>query len=305
MTCGCTDVTAATELMHGVLDGEASDAQARQLQQLLAGDAQLREEYDALQGLFSALRQVPQREPPAGLAASVISALDARQISLQPQHQLSSRPRVISATPRESISRNSINTWLNGLVTNFLRSIDMSNQQTPSTFGNRKLWIGGAMAAVAVIVVAQFGFDGKTSAKDTIGTIAPADRYRAPQATAADVNVGTPNSGQNTQTNPTVQADAAQNASAQNASAQNASAQNASAQNASAQNASAQNASAQNASAQNASAQNASAQNASAQNASAQNASAQNAAAQNAAAQNAAAQNAAAKNAAAQSTATK
>ena len=54
------------------------------------------------------------------------------------------------------------------------------NQQTPRPAIKRKIWIGGAIAA-AVVVVAQFGLDGKADEKAVIGTIAPAERYRAPQ----------------------------------------------------------------------------------------------------------------------------
>ena len=175
-----------TDLMHAVLDGEASAAEAATLQRLLVADPAARAEFEALQHLFSGLASVPQRQPPEGLVAAVNAALDARQPALRQQPQLSLWSRVFASAPWE---------WISRISTNVVRNIDMS-QQPRSPFGNRKLWIGGAVAAAAVVVVAQFGFDSKPNEKDVIGTIAPAERYRAPQPTAADVKVGATAGGQ-------------------------------------------------------------------------------------------------------------
>ena len=61
------------ELMHAVLDGEATVAEARELEAVLARDARAREEYDELRHLFEGLRALPQPFPPEGLAASVLA----------------------------------------------------------------------------------------------------------------------------------------------------------------------------------------------------------------------------------------
>ena len=68
--------TPTTELMHRVLDCEATDAQAQHLQQILAADSTARAEFDTLQRLFSALGRVPQRQPPEGLVATVMAAVE-------------------------------------------------------------------------------------------------------------------------------------------------------------------------------------------------------------------------------------
>ena len=47
-----------------------------------------------------------------------------------------------------------------------------SDQPTPRPSIKRKTWIGGAIAAAAAAVVAQFGLDGKADEKGVIGTIA-------------------------------------------------------------------------------------------------------------------------------------
>jgi len=67
-----------TELMHAVLDGEATAAQAADLQQRLAADPAAQAEFDELQRLFNELGRVPARHPPEGLVASVMAAVGER-----------------------------------------------------------------------------------------------------------------------------------------------------------------------------------------------------------------------------------
>ncbi len=99
----------------------------------------------------------------------------------------------------------------------------MSDQQGNSN-GNRKLWIGGGIAAAAaVVIVSQFSVDFPPTGDATSGTIAPAQRYRAAQPTAQDVQVGTQSgaqSGQPTQAgdSSTVNAGSANQASSNQAS---------------------------------------------------------------------------------------
>ncbi|MES2960709.1 MAG: hypothetical protein V4792_21140 [Pseudomonadota bacterium] len=193
--------SATTELMHTVLDGEASEAQEQALQQLLSQDSSARAEYARVSQLFTDLGQVPQRHPPEGLVAAVMAAVD--------RNQLSSKPRVISAAPRDDVSRSFNNPRLITRLAAFLRSIDMSDQQPRSPFGNRKYWIGGATAAAALLVW-QFGFNSWPVEKDVMGTIAPADRYRAAQP--SDIKVGTSTGGQSGQGNSAMQTNAADGA---------------------------------------------------------------------------------------------
>ena len=65
----------------------------------------------------------------------------------------------------------------------------MSEQKGGS---KRKIWIGGAIAAAAVVLVLSSGIDFPPGTKDTSGTIVPATRYKAPQNTAEDVKLGAP-----------------------------------------------------------------------------------------------------------------
>jgi len=206
--------TATTELIHSVLDGEASDAQAQQLQHLLAADPAAHAEFDAVQRLFADLKSVPQRHPPEGLVAAVMAEVKVPAAKSRRSNQLFSWPRVFGTASRDTVSTTSPNPHRNTRLQSFFRSIDMS-QQTRSPFASRKIWIGGAIAAAAVVVVAQFGLDGKTNDKDVIGTIAPAERYRAPQPTAGDIKVGTTTTGQSGQPEATAPAESAQKAAAE------------------------------------------------------------------------------------------
>ena len=64
-----------TELMHAVLDGEASDAEARELEMRLAADPAARAEFEDWKRLFEALDAVPKEHAPEGLVASITSAM--------------------------------------------------------------------------------------------------------------------------------------------------------------------------------------------------------------------------------------
>jgi hypothetical protein len=181
-----------TALMHAVLDGEATPEQGRALMALLVEDAQARAEYDALHALVTELGQLPQRPVPAGFAGRVMAAIEA--------HQLSVRSRVI-----DSRSARGWSSW----VTETLRQA-LLPEPTWSGTSMKKIWIGGAVAALAVIAVAQFGFGGKTSDKDTMGTVVPAERHRAAQPSAGDVGVATGTGGTATTAQPATPAAAAQ-----------------------------------------------------------------------------------------------
>lgn len=177
----------ATVLMHAVLDGEADQAQVRELNVMLANDPVARAEFVSLEALFKSLDGMPPHNPPDSLYASVMAAVDAAPPARRKRRrQLFSLPRVFGSAPRVSVPRPS-QRWKP-----FTWSQDMS-KQTSSPFGNRKLWIGGATAtAAAALVVWQFGFDQWPREKDVMGTIAPAERYRAPQPGAADIKVEAP-----------------------------------------------------------------------------------------------------------------
>ena len=66
----------------------------------------------------------------------------------------------------------------------------MSEQSSRRTFANRKAWVGGGIAVAVAVVVTQVALDFPLS-KDVVGTIIPAQRYRAPQNGSEQVQLGT------------------------------------------------------------------------------------------------------------------
>ena len=160
-----------TELMHAVLDGEASAGDARRLELQLAADPAARAEFEEWKLLFSALAEVPKEHVPEGLVASVSAAAPAAR---RDAHQPFSIRRVLgdtSATPS--------------------RSVKMTQESSRRIFAHRKAWLGAGVAAAAAVVVAQVAFDFPI-AKDVTGTVIPAQRYRAEQNGSEQVQVGTP-----------------------------------------------------------------------------------------------------------------
>ena len=181
------------QLMQAVLDGEASPDQARDLEQLLAADPAARARFEEFTRLFRDLGGMPRVQPPDGFGAAVMERVALRPPRNGGWRQLFSLSRV---------SRGSVNGsrgFTPGLSARAHRGFQpgphtgdfkMSDQQGNSK-GNRKLWIGGGIAAAAaVVIVSQFGIDYPATGEATSGTIAPAQRYRAAQPTAQDVQVG-------------------------------------------------------------------------------------------------------------------
>jgi len=118
------------ELMHAVLDGEATAAQKRELDQRLTSDPAARTEFDALRAIFAELEAMPSAHPPEGLVASVMADL--------PAHQLSRPSRVIGATGDASSNANTLRRTYRSWPF-FPGSESMSEQ---SRFKRKGLWIG-------------------------------------------------------------------------------------------------------------------------------------------------------------------
>jgi hypothetical protein len=293
--------SAYTPLMHAVLDGEAGPGEAAELARLLAANPAAQAEFDELQRLFEGLKAIPKVYPPEGLVHAVMTALPAgspvKRHDSGGIRQPFSSSRVIGAMGEHSMEAPATIPGKSATVHPisqrgpYFRGDKNMSEQNTSSVGNRKIWIGAGVAAAAVIVAVSTGVL-PPSGKDTAGTIVPAQRYMAPQGTAADVKLGNPSATSSTTAIPAAQ-DAAANAA--NAAAAN------SANAAAANSANAAAANSANAAASNAAAASAANKAASSAASSAANAAAANSA--NSAASNAA--NAAASNAAAASAANK
>src|SRR6185503_19495222 len=159
-----------TELMHAVLDGEATPAEARNLERILAADADARAEFDSLRVLFDELKGVPQALPPEGLVASVMADL--------PSSQLSAPSRVIGA-------RAQAGSPISDMARRESRSVPFSGSRLMK---RKVIFVGAGVAALAVILLASSGIDFPPGGTNTTGAIVPAQRFRADQPATTGVS---------------------------------------------------------------------------------------------------------------------
>ena len=202
-------------LMHTVLDGEATEAEARELDRLVAAEPAARTELERLRTLFDGLSRMPKAFPPEGLVASVMANIPQNSPPQGRPDQLSLRSRVIGlawmkargTSPGKSATdlpadQPGIN----------LREWKM-NEQNSSPSRKRNVLIGGAIAIAAALVALSYTIDFPPGAQNTVGTIVPAQRFRAAQPTADEIKVG----GQAATQSVPLQAGSAANAAANSA----------------------------------------------------------------------------------------
>ena len=224
-----------TELMHAVLDGEATPGETRELDRLVAADPAARAKFDELRRLFDGLAGVPMAFPPEGLVAAVMAAVPQNAMRRGRLGQLFLPSRVITDKSSEIRAEGPGTSAAVQRVSQsgpFSRGKNMS-EQTSGSFDKRKILIGAGIAAAAAAVVAvMFGTDLSSSGKDAAGTIMPAQRHVAPQPTSDDIKLGGQAAPQTGQTNP-----AGSNAGGSNAGGSNAGGSNAGGSNAGGSNA--------------------------------------------------------------------
>jgi len=166
-----------TELMHAVLDGEATDAEARELEMRLAADPLARAEFEDWKRLLAALDAMPKEHAPEGLVASIPSAMPEA-------------PGAAGAASQPFPGRRVLGHTLFGISRRVpTRSVTMTEQSSRRIFAHRKAWLGAGIAAAAAVVVAQIAFDFPLP-KDVVGTVIPAQRYRAAQNGSEQVQLG-------------------------------------------------------------------------------------------------------------------
>ncbi|MFO1414819.1 MAG: hypothetical protein U1F10_13105 [Burkholderiales bacterium] len=171
------DAKRLQQLMHAVLDGEATSAEKRELEAVLAADPAAKAEFDALSGLFGQIAAVPRLHPPEGLYAAVMERLPAAD-------QLSGAGRVIGSNPDAIAASGTTTGHRHDAPVATTREWQMSERQAKSS-NRRVLWIGAGAAALVAVMVGSGILppgDGTTS-----GTIVPAQRFRAEQPTTGDV----------------------------------------------------------------------------------------------------------------------
>src|SRR5204862_2522385 len=142
-------------------------------------------EFDSLRALFDELKGLPQAFPPEGMVASVMAGL--------PPPQLSAPSRVISKTT-QAFPGNIAGSPISDMARRASRSVLFSgskrmNEQKSGARGKRAvIWVGGGIAALAVILVATSGIDFPPGGTNTSGAIVPAQRFRAEQPATSDVS---------------------------------------------------------------------------------------------------------------------
>jgi hypothetical protein len=182
-------------LIHAVLDGEASAEQRAELDRRMDADPALRAKFDEMQRVFTMLEAVPAVDPPAGLVQSILARATLRAVPRELSHQPFAGANVIAAYPGDTKAirarRSTRGNWFPVLV-NFMREIGMSDSK-PGFLGTNKgkLLVTAGVAAVALVGISTV-IDFPIGGTSTTGTIVPAERHRAPQNAAEDINVGSP-----------------------------------------------------------------------------------------------------------------
>ena len=172
-------------LMHAVLDGEATEAEARDLDRLLAAEPTARTEFEHLRGLFDGLNRVPQVFPPEGLVAAVLANIPQNSPTRGRLDQLSLRSRVIGLASMKARGKSpgksatDLPAHQPGI---YLREWRM-NEQNSSLLRKRNVLIGGGIAVAAALIALSYTIDFPPGAQNTVGTIVPAQRFHAAQPT--------------------------------------------------------------------------------------------------------------------------
>ena len=201
-------------LMDAVLDGEATPSEARELDRLLAIDSAARTEFEQLKKVFEALRELPQAFPPEGLVAAVLANIPQNLASQGTRDQLSSRSSVIGSANKEARG-TSPGKSVKGPPVNppapFLREWNMNESNGSSR--RRNVWVGSGIAIAAALVALAYTIDFPPGAQNAVGTIVPAQRFKAAQPAIDDVKAV----GQSGSQSVPLQAGSAANAATSNA----------------------------------------------------------------------------------------
>jgi hypothetical protein len=185
------DLRERARLMDAVLDGEATAAETRALDRLLAADPTTRTEFERLKRVFDGLRDIPQAFPPEGLVASVLANIPQNPSPRGRPDQLSSRSRVLGSATKEARG-TSPGTSVKGIPVYhpvpYSREWNMNEQSSSSR--RRNVWIGSGIAIAAALVALAYTIDFPPGAQSVVGTIVPAQRFKAAQPAMDDIKAG-------------------------------------------------------------------------------------------------------------------
>jgi len=185
------DLRERARLMDAVLDGEATPAEVRELDRLLAADPAARSELEQLKRVFDGLRDIPQAFPPEGLVASVLANIPQNPAPHGRRDQLSSRSRVLGSATKEARG-TSPGKSVKGISVYHpaphSREWNMKEQSSGSR--RRNVWIGSGIAMTAALIALAYTIDFPPGAQNVVGTIVPAQRLKAAQPAMDDIKAG-------------------------------------------------------------------------------------------------------------------
>jgi len=183
------------DLIHKVLDGEATPAEEQRLAALAASDPQIQSEFDSVRAVFSLLEKLPNLEPPAAQFEHILTR--SRLANSRPedeQHQLSASSAVFAAGPANSSKMTPLGRTdvLRRLFDQFKLLLEWTMTEKSTTFagGTRgKIMIGSGIAAALLVAVSTV-LDIPKDTSQTVGTIVPAQRAQVSQIAATGVKLG-------------------------------------------------------------------------------------------------------------------
>src|SRR5689334_18246560 len=141
-----------SELMHLVLDGEATAAEVRELEAVLAADADARAEYQAQKRMFAELASIPQAFPPEGLVAQVATLVGPHGPAREPQ-------QLEDLGVRRPVSTPGAHPGTSGRIGPIPQSEPFSRDRHMNQQSKRRALIGGGIGAAVIVIAASTIFD--------------------------------------------------------------------------------------------------------------------------------------------------
>lgn len=169
-------------LIHKVIDDLATTEERQRLAKIVREDETAAIEFEQVRQLTVTLASVPALAAPSELHAAVMSKVEVKKPS-----QLILDSSVFVAPRAQNQNSKPVLTS----QTTFSRMETVMSEIKKGFFSStmNKVLVGGGVAAAAVIAITAGGNFPSTN-EDTVGTIAPAQRYRSDQNVTANVQPG-------------------------------------------------------------------------------------------------------------------
>lgn len=166
-------------LIHQVIDDLATAEERQALAKIVREDETVATEFEQIKQLSATLASVPALAAPPELHTAVMSQIKNKNTS-----QLILEPSVFVAPAARSQNKKSAST--SQIIFSRMETVMSEIKKGFFSSTMNKVLVGGGVAAVAIIAVTSGG-NFPASSQDTVGTIAPAARYRSDQSVTANV----------------------------------------------------------------------------------------------------------------------